>query len=104
MQGLGSVEGGACALSGSHPQQVSGNTRPMAASMAPASVDSLRLKQAGVTQRAPRCPVGSGCREGGCGQGGHEWATGRGEAWLALARLQINSSPAASQPCRRERK
>lgn len=76
-----------------------GSTKPtMAVPVAPASVDSPRLKQGEALQQVPRCPAASGCRGGGCGQGGHEWTVGRGEAWLALARLQINSSPAASQP------
>lgn len=76
-----------------------GSTKPtMAVPVAPASVDSPRLKQGEALQQASRCPAASGCRGGGCGQGGHEWTVGRGEAWLALARLQINSSPAASQP------
>lgn len=76
-----------------------GKHRPtMAVSVISANVDSLRLKQGDAVQQAPRCPAGSGCRRGSRGQGGHEWTVRRGEAWLALARLQINSSPAASQP------
>lgn len=73
----------------------------MAVFVISANVDSLRLKQGDVVQQAPRCPAGSGCRGGDHGQGGHEWTVGRGEAWLALARLQI--TPAQQLPSRTER-
>lgn len=82
-----------------------GEHRPtMAVSVISANVDSLRLKQGDAVQQAPRCPAGSGCRGGGCGQGGHEWTVGRGEAWLALARLQIKLQPSRFPAARRERK